>query len=149
MERVSVQYEDFSVGNEYQMLAGDSATGAIVTFVGKVRDMNLGKNVTGLSLEHYPGMTEKALVAICDQAEQRWPLFSIRVIHRVGDLEVGDQIVFVGVSSAHRGDGFEACEFIMDYLKTKAPFWKKERTDGASRWIESRHTDTLSAQRWE
>ncbi|MFY2509219.1 molybdopterin synthase catalytic subunit MoaE [Vibrio pectenicida] len=149
MERVSVQYEDFSVGNEYQTLTEDSFTGAIVTFVGKVRDMNLGENVTGLSLEHYPGMTEKALMKICDQAERRWSLSGIRVIHRVGDLEVGDQIVFVGVSSAHRGAAFEACEFIMDYLKTKAPFWKKERTDGATRWVESRNSDKLAAQRWE
>ena len=149
MERVSVQYEDFSVGNEYQILTEDNFTGAIVTFIGKVRDMNLGENVTGLSLEHYPGMTEKALMKICDQAEQRWPLSGIRVIHRVGDLEVGDQIVFVGVSSAHRGAAFEACEFIMDYLKTKVPFWKKERTDGATRWIESRNSDKLAAQRWE
>ncbi|RSD31902.1 molybdopterin synthase catalytic subunit MoaE [Vibrio pectenicida] len=149
MERVSVQYEDFSVGNEYQNLTEDSFTGAIVTFVGKVRDMNLGENVTGLSLEHYPGMTEKALMKICDQAERRWSLSGIRVIHRIGDLEVGDQIVFVGVSSAHRGAAFEACEFIMDYLKTKAPFWKKERTDGATRWVESRNSDKLAAQRWE
>lgn len=98
--------------------------------------MNLGDNVTGLSLEHYPGMTEKALGEICDQAEQRWPLLNVRVIHRVGDLNIGDQIVYVGVSSAHRGAAFEACEFIMDYLKTKAPFWKKnaqlKRLDGLS-----------------
>ncbi|WP_341660618.1 molybdopterin synthase catalytic subunit MoaE [Vibrio sp.] len=149
MNSISVQIEDFSVGSEYQKLADNSTAGAVVTFVGKVRDMNLGDSVTGLSLEHYPGMTEKALVEICDQAIQRWSLSGVRVIHRVGDLEVGDQIVFVGVASAHRSAAFEACEFIMDYLKTKAPFWKKERIDGATRWIESRNSDQLAAQRWK
>ncbi|NOH53721.1 molybdopterin synthase catalytic subunit MoaE [Vibrio coralliilyticus] len=149
MERVSVQFEDFSVGAEYEALAQGAASGAVVTFVGKVRDMNLGDNVTGLSLEHYPGMTEKALGEICQQAEQRWPLLDVRVIHRVGDLDIGDQIVFVGVSSAHRGAAFEACEFIMDYLKTKAPFWKKERTTEETRWVESRESDAKAAERWK
>ncbi|KFI13901.1 molybdopterin synthase catalytic subunit MoaE [Vibrio coralliilyticus] len=149
MERVSVQFEDFSVGAEYAALAQGTASGAVVTFVGKVRDMNLGDNVTGLSLEHYPGMTEKALGEICQQAEQRWPLLDVRVIHRVGDLDIGDQIVFVGVSSAHRGAAFEACEFIMDYLKTKAPFWKKERTTEETRWVESRESDAKAAERWK
>ncbi len=146
--RVSVQFDDFSVGAEYDCLAQGTSSGAVVTFVGKVRDMNLGDNVIGLSLEHYPGMTEKALGEICDEAEKRWPLNTIRVIHRVGDLDIGDQIVFVGVSSAHRGAAFEACEFIMDYLKTKAPFWKKERTTEATRWVESRDSDAQAAQRW-
>ncbi len=123
--RVSVQIEDFSVEQEYQRLSEGTAAGAVVTFVGKVRDMNLGDNVIGLHLEHYPGMTEKSLSDICDQAESRWPLLGVRVIHRVGDMDSGDQIVFVGVSSAHRGAAFDACEFIMDYLKTQAPFWKK------------------------
>ncbi|GAK86587.1 molybdenum cofactor biosynthesis protein MoaE [Vibrio ponticus] len=132
--RVLVQVADFNVGDEYQALAQSNASGAVVTFVGKVRDMNLGDDVVGLSLEHYPGMTEKALAEICDEAEQRWPLEAIRVIHRVGDMTTGDQIVFVGVASAHRGAAFEACEFVMDYLKTKAPFWKKERTTEATRW---------------
>ncbi|MCG9678360.1 molybdopterin synthase catalytic subunit MoaE [Vibrio sp. Isolate24] len=149
MERVSVQFEDFSVGAEYEALAQGTASGAVVTFVGKVRDMNLGDNVTGLSLEHYPGMTEKALGEICQQAEQRWPLLDVRVIHRVGDLDIGAQIVFVGVSSAHRGAAFEACEFIMDYLKTKAPFWKKERTTEETRWVESRESDAKAAERWK
>ncbi|NOJ22766.1 molybdopterin synthase catalytic subunit MoaE [Vibrio coralliilyticus] len=149
MERVSVQFEDFSVGAEYEALAQGTVSGAVVTFVGKVRDMNLGDNVTGLSLEHYPGMTEKALGEICQQAEQRWPLLDVRVIHRVGDLDIGDQIVFVGVSSAHRGAAFEACEFIMDYLKTKAPFWKKERTTEETRWVESRESDAKAAERWK
>lgn len=147
-KRISVQRDDFSVGAEYDRLAQGTAAGAVVTFVGKVRDMNLGDNVTGLSLEHYPGMTEKALGEICDQAEARWPLLDIRVIHRVGDLDIGDQIVFVGVSSAHRGAAFEACEFVMDYLKTKAPFWKKERTTEATRWVESRDSDAKAAERW-
>ncbi|MCW8332781.1 molybdopterin synthase catalytic subunit MoaE [Vibrio paucivorans] len=147
--RVSVQYEDFSLAQEYDQLAQGTSAGAVVTFVGKVRDMNLGDDVTGLSLEHYPGMTEKSLLEICDQAESRWPLLNIRVIHRVGDLDIGDQIVFVGVSSAHRGAAFEACEFVMDYLKTKAPFWKKERTTESTRWVESRDSDATAAQRWE
>lgn len=127
--RVSVQIEDFSVEQEYQRLSEGAAAGAVVTFVGKVRDMNLGDNVIGLHLEHYPGMTEKSLSDICDQAESRWPLLGVRVIHRVGDMDSGDQIVFVGVSSAHRGAAFDACEFIMDYLKTQAPFWKKRAYD--------------------
>ncbi len=147
--RVSVQTEDFSVDQEYQQLSQGTTAGAVVTFIGKVRDMNLGTNVVGLHLEHYPGMTEKSLNDICDQAESRWPLIGVRVIHRVGDLDIGDQIVFVGVSSAHRGVAFDACEFIMDYLKTKAPFWKKERTINEERWIDSRDSDHKAAQRWE
>lgn len=147
--RVSVQHDDFSVAQEYAALAEGTQAGAVVTFVGKVRDMNLGDNVTGLHLEHYPGMTEKALLDICDEAQSRWPQLQLRVIHRVGDLDIGDQIVFVGVSSAHRGAAFEACEFVMDYLKTKAPFWKKERTTDSTRWVESRDSDSKAAQRWE
>ncbi|WP_194438732.1 molybdopterin synthase catalytic subunit MoaE [Vibrio fluminensis] len=147
--RVLVQVEDFNVGDEYQALAKSNASGAVVTFVGKVRDMNLGDDVVGLSLEHYPGMTEKALAEICDEAEQRWPLEAIRVIHRVGDMTTGDQIVFVGVASAHRGAAFDACEFVMDYLKTKAPFWKKERTTEATRWVDSRDSDAKAAERWQ
>ncbi|KYN88616.1 molybdopterin synthase catalytic subunit [Vibrio cidicii] len=146
--RFSVQLEDFDLATEYAQLAQGNAAGAVVTFVGKVRDMNLGDKVIGLSLEHYPGMTEKSLSEICDQAQTRWPLLSVRVIHRVGDLKLGDQIVFVGVSSAHRGAAFEACEFIMDFLKTKAPFWKKERTSEQTRWVESRESDNKAAQRW-
>ncbi|WP_428772030.1 molybdopterin synthase catalytic subunit MoaE [Vibrio sp.] len=146
--RVSVQRQDFSLADEYQMLSEGTAAGAVVTFVGKVRDMNLGDNVTGLSLEHYPGMTEKSLGQICDQAEQRWPLQKVRVIHRIGDLDIGDQIVFVGVTSAHRDAAFAACEFIMDYLKTRAPFWKKERTGEQTRWVESRQSDHQAAERW-
>lgn len=147
--RIAVQGEDFDLNQEYQQLAKGSAAGAVVTFVGKVRDMNLGDNVIGLSLEHYPGMTEKSLSDICDQAEQRWPLLGIRVIHRIGDLDIGDQIVLVGVASAHRSAAFQACEFIMDYLKTQAPFWKKERTTEQTRWVESRDSDVQAASRWQ
>lgn len=149
MERVSVQFDDFSVAAEYDYLSEGTAAGAVVTFIGKVRDMNLGDNVIGLSLEHYPGMTEKSLNDICQQAQQRWPIDRMRVIHRVGDLDIGDQIVFVGVSSAHRQAAFEACEFIMDFLKTQAPFWKKERTTESERWVESRDSDAKAASRWE
>ncbi|MGC9421614.1 molybdopterin synthase catalytic subunit MoaE [Vibrio sp.] len=145
---VSVQYDDFSIADEYAALAQGSGAGAIVTFVGKVRDMNLGDDVVGLHLEHYPGMTEKTLEAICEQALSRWPLQNVRVIHRIGDMDAGEQIVFVGVTSAHRHASFEACEFIMDTLKTQAPFWKKERTTQSSRWVESRDSDHQAAQRW-
>ncbi|MBY7816772.1 molybdopterin synthase catalytic subunit MoaE [Vibrio fluvialis] len=147
--RVSVQVQDFSVADEYAQLSAGTKAGAVVTFVGKVRDMNLGDNVTGLHLEHYPGMTEKALLEICDEAERRWSLQKVRVIHRVGDMDIGDQIVFVGVSSAHRSASFEACEFVMDYLKTKAPFWKKERTTESTRWVDSRESDAKAAERWQ
>ncbi|AJR08080.1 molybdopterin synthase catalytic subunit MoaE [Photobacterium gaetbulicola] len=146
---ISVQFEDFSVAEEYSLLSQGTDAGAVVTFVGKVRDFNQGDAVTGLSLEHYPGMTEKSLEEIVEQARERWPLLKTRVIHRVGDLELGDQIVFVGVTSAHRGAAFEACEFIMDYLKTRAPFWKKEQTPDASRWVDARETDTSAAGRWQ
>ncbi|HIF9131348.1 TPA: molybdopterin synthase catalytic subunit MoaE [Photobacterium damselae] len=145
---ISVQFEDFSVADEYEKLAQGTEAGAVVTFIGKVRDFNQGDSVTGLSLEHYPGMTEKALSEIVEQARARWPLLQVRVIHRVGDLDLGDQIVFVGVSSAHRGASFEACEFIMDYLKTRAPFWKKEQTHEESRWVDARESDTSAADRW-
>lgn len=146
---ISVQFEDFSVAEEYALLAEGTDAGAVVTFIGKVRDFNQGDSVTGLSLEHYPGMTEKSLAEIVDKARTCWPLLKVRVIHRVGDLNLGDQIVFVGVTSAHRGAAFEACEFIMDYLKTQAPFWKKEQTQEASRWVDARETDTNAAKRWE
>ncbi|WP_297482373.1 molybdopterin synthase catalytic subunit MoaE [uncultured Photobacterium sp.] len=145
---ILVQHEDFSVADEYAKLADGNEAGAVVTFIGKVRDFNQGDVVTGLSLEHYPGMTEKALQEIIVQARSRWPLLQTRVIHRVGDLELGDQIVFVGVTSAHRGAAFEACEFIMDYLKTRAPFWKKEQTPSESRWVDARETDNSAADRW-
>ncbi|OBU26986.1 molybdopterin synthase catalytic subunit MoaE [Photobacterium kishitanii] len=145
---ISVQHDDFSVADEYAKLSEGNEAGAVVTFIGKVRDFNQGDTVTGLSLEHYPGMTEKALQEIVIQARSRWPLLQTRVIHRVGDLDLGDQIVFVGVTSAHRGAAFEACEFIMDYLKTRAPFWKKEQTPLESRWVDARETDNSAADRW-
>ncbi|WP_413284783.1 molybdopterin synthase catalytic subunit MoaE [Vibrio sp. MA40-2] len=146
---VSVITEDFSVADEYAQLAEGTSAGAVAMFSGKVRDMNLGDSVIGLTLEHYPGMTEKSLNDICDQAFQRWPLLNIRVIHRFGELDIGDQIVFVGVTSAHREAAFNACEFIMDFLKTKAPFWKKERTSEKNRWIEAKESDQNAASRWE
>ncbi|MDW6003485.1 molybdopterin synthase catalytic subunit MoaE [Vibrio mangrovi] len=146
---VSVQQDDFSIGDEYLALSQGEDAGAVVTFVGKVRDMNLGSHVKGLRLEHYPGMTEKALNIICEQALQRWPLLAVRVIHRVGSLDIGAQIVFVGVSSHHRDAAFSACEFIMDTLKTQAPFWKKERTDTGERWLDSRESDRLAAEKWQ
>lgn len=145
---IVVSAEDFSVADEYAALAEGCEAGAVVMFSGKVRDMNLGDNVTGLILEHYPGMTEKALGEICKEASERWTLLDVRVIHRIGKLDIGDQIVFVGVTSVHRGAAFAACEFIMDYLKTRAPFWKKESTTERDRWIEARGTDQQAAERW-
>ena len=130
-------------------LQNDPRIGASSVFLGTMRDFNEDSDVTGMELQHYPGMTEKSLSEICDQAEARWPIQKMRVIHRVGDLDIGDQIVYVGVSSAHRGAAFEACEFVMDFLKTKAPFWKKERTTEATRWVDSRDSDTKAAERWE
>ncbi|RJG48494.1 molybdopterin synthase catalytic subunit MoaE [Motilimonas pumila] len=146
---IKVQQQDFDIQHEYQALAKDSQAGAIVTFVGLVRDMNLGKQVQGLELEHYPGMTEQSLRTIVQQAKTRWQLLQCRVIHRVGKLALNEQIVYVGVSSAHRGDAFAACEFIMDYLKTQAPFWKKEHTDEGANWLDARESDDQAAERWQ
>ncbi|UJF18700.1 molybdopterin synthase catalytic subunit MoaE [Vibrio sp. SS-MA-C1-2] len=146
---ISVQEHDFFIADEYQRLADSNSVGAVVTFVGKVRDFNQGDDVKGMRLEHYPGMTEKALEEIVIEAEKRWPLLETRVIHRVGDLDLGDQIVFVGISSAHRDAAFAACEFIMDYLKTRAPFWKKERISEGSRWVEAKDSDDQAAERWK
>ncbi|OBT13085.1 molybdopterin synthase catalytic subunit [Vibrio sp. UCD-FRSSP16_10] len=148
MDRILVQEQDFDLSDEYALLGESSSIGAVVTFVGKVRDFNLGDDVIGLNLQHYPKMTEKALQEICTDARSRWPLDKVTVIHRIGDLNIADQIVFVGVSSAHRDAAFAACEFIMDYLKTKAPFWKKERLNNSSRWLDSRQSDENSAKRW-
>ena len=148
MANVSVQVTDFSLSDEYERLATGTSAGAVVTFVGKVRDMNLGDNVIGLSLEHYPGMTEKSLLDICEQAKQRWNIEAMTVIHRVGDIDIGDQIVFVGVSSAHRGDAFDACEFVMDFLKTRAPFWKKETTGDGASWVAAKDEDEAALDRW-
>ena len=147
--KIAVQEQDFSLQDEYQSMLGDSAqSGAVVSFIGLVRDFNDGRNVTGLKLEHYPGMTEKALNDIAVQASQRWPLNAITIIHRVGQLQLADQIVLVAVSSAHRGDAFQACEFVMDYLKTKAPFWKKETTEEGQFWVEAKSSDDTKANSW-
>ena len=147
---VSVQTEDFDVGKEYKELSEGNATdGAIVFFVGQVRDFNDNSDVTGLYLEHYPQMTEKSLEDIVAQAKAKWPLGRVRIVHRVGQLAIGDQIVFVGVTSMHRQAAFEAAEFMMDYLKTKAPFWKKETTAEGQRWVEARMSDHDKAKQWE
>ncbi|ASY78969.1 molybdenum cofactor biosynthesis protein MoaE [Pectobacterium polaris] len=146
--RILVGEENFSVGDEYQWLAQCDEDGAVVTFTGKVRNHNLAKDVSALTLEHYPGMTEKALAEIVELARERWELPRVSVIHRVGALYPGDEIVFVGVSAAHRSAAFDAAQFIMDYLKTRAPFWKREATPEGERWVESRDSDKQAAQRW-
>jgi molybdopterin synthase catalytic subunit len=133
----------------YRWLAACDEDGAVVTFTGKVRNHNLGNDVAALTLEHYPGMTEKALQEIVDAARERWPLQRVTVIHRVGELFPGDEIVLVGVTSAHRGSAFSAAEFIMDYLKTRAPFWKREATEQGDRWVDARDSDHQAAQRWD
>ncbi|OXY82805.1 molybdopterin synthase catalytic subunit MoaE [Oceanimonas doudoroffii] len=145
---IRVQTGDFCLATEYNALSQSHQTGAVVTFVGKVRDMNQGDAVSGMTLEHYPGMTEHALEQIVAEANDRWPLLECRVIHRVGALALGDQIVFVGVASQHREAAFAACHFIMDYLKTKAPFWKKERTAEGERWVDAKDSDTDAANKW-
>ncbi|WP_312210200.1 molybdopterin synthase catalytic subunit MoaE [Pseudescherichia sp.] len=146
--RIRVGLEPFSVGEEYTWLAERDEEGAVVTFTGKVRNHNLGDSVRALTLEHYPGMTEKTLVDIVQQARDRWPLGRVTVIHRIGELWPGDEIVFVGVTSVHRGSAFAAGEYIMDYLKTRAPFWKREATEEGDRWVEARESDQQAAKRW-
>jgi molybdopterin synthase catalytic subunit len=147
---IRVQSAVFDPGAELNALhAANTGVGAVVGFVGYVRDFNDGLDVRGMYLEHYPGMTEKALAAIVVEAEQRWPLLKIEVLHRVGALEPGEPVVFVGVASAHRQAAFEACEFVMDYLKTRAAFWKKEDTADGPRWVEGRESDKAAAKRWE
>lgn len=146
--RIRVGSAPFNVGDEYALLAAHDSDGAVVTFTGKVRNHNLGDSVAALTLEHYPGMTEKALAEIVADARQRWALQQVTVIHRVGELFPGDEIVFVGVSSAHRGSAFAASEFIMDYLKTRAPFWKREATAQGVRWVDARDSDHQAAERW-
>jgi len=146
---IRVQEKDFDISAEIAALRkGDPRVGAVVTFLGTVRDMNDGNQVKGMTLEHYPGMTEKALQEILDQAKKRWDIYQTLVIHRVGPLLPEDQIVLVAVTSAHRGDAFAACEFIMDYLKTAAPFWKKEDTPQGARWVDARVTDDAAMARW-
>lgn len=146
---IRVQQEDFDFGAELLALRqGNPKIGAIASFLGLVRDLNEGDAVAGMSLEHYPGMTEKSLEGIVEQAKARWDIFDALVIHRVGDLQPTDQIVLVAVTSAHRGEAFAACEFIMDYLKTQAPFWKREQTAAGARWVDARESDEQAAQRW-
>ena len=146
---VRVQTVDFDVGAEIaQLRAGDTGVGAVAAFVGTVRDVNDASQVSGLTLEHYAGMTEAALEAIVDEARRRFDIRDALVIHRVGALAPGDQIVLVAVTSAHRGMAFDACEFVMDYLKTRAPFWKKERGPDGERWVDARASDEEAAQRW-
>lgn len=146
---IRIQEDDFNLSAEIAALRkGDPRVGAVVTFLGTVRDMNDGSEVKGMTLEHYPGMTEKSLQEIVDQAKGRWDIYQSLVIHRVGPLLPEDQIVLVAVTSAHRGEAFAACEFIMDYLKTAAPFWKKEDTPKGARWVDARVTDDAAKARW-
>jgi molybdopterin synthase catalytic subunit len=147
---VRVQIEDFDLTTEVAGLrAADRGIGAVVTFIGTVRDMNDGSSVAAMELEHYPGMTEKALEEIVAQARTRWDIADALVIHRVGPLKPLDQIVLVAATSAHRGTAFAACEFIIDYLKTEAPFWKKEQTPQGARWVDARVTDDIALEKWK
>jgi molybdopterin synthase catalytic subunit len=147
---VRVQEADFDLGAELAALrAGDARVGALASFVGLVRDVNEGAGVSEMTLEHYPGMTEKALEEIVAEAKGRWDIYDALVIHRVGLLRPCDQIVLVAVTSAHRGEAFAACEFIMDYLKTRAPFWKREVTPDGARWVDARDADDSAAARWQ
>ncbi len=149
MDEIRVQHDDFDAGREIARLRGTNPRiGAIASFIGVVRDVNEGDAVAALALEHYPGMTEKALAKIVAEARSRWDVIDTLVIHRVGTLMPTEQIVLVVVTSAHRGEAFAACEFLMDYLKTRAPFWKKERTPEGERWVEARASDDAAAKRW-
>ena len=147
---VRVQTEDFDVSQEMLVLRQKNPkVGAVASFVGVVRDLNDGDEVSALTLEHYPGMTERSLEEIVSEAKSRWNIYDALIIHRVGTLLPLDQIVLVLVTSAHRGESFKACEFLMDYLKTQAPFWKKEQTSSGERWVDARTTDSVAAMRWE
>ena len=147
---IRISEQDFDLGAEVAALrAGNPQVGAVVAFVGTVRDINDGAQVAAMTLEHYPGMTEKSIQAIVDQACQRWQLSGTRVIHRIGPLLPQDQIVLVAVTASHRGEAFAACEFIMDYLKTEAPFWKKEQTPAGARWVDARATDDTALHKWQ
>jgi molybdopterin synthase catalytic subunit len=148
LSTIRVQTDDFDIAAELALIRTNASVGAVASFIGLVRDTNDGSGVSTLTLEHYPLMTEKALSGIVREAESRWRILGSTVIHRVGELKPTDQIVLVLVASAHRGDAFAACEFIMDYLKTKAPFWKKEQTPNGSRWVEARDSDDAAAGRW-
>jgi len=147
--RVSIQAEDFNLAVEVEALRlNDKRVGAECTFTGTVRDRNEGLNVSSMELEHYPGMTEKAIEAMIDEAMKRFNVLGARVIHRVGLLQPLDQVVMVAVTSAHRAESFKACEFLMDYLKTQAPFWKKEQTPEGARWVDARVTDDIALAKW-
>lgn len=146
---VSIQTEDFDVSHELaQLRANDARVGAVCSFVGTVRERNEGSTVASMELEHYPGMTEKSITAMMEEAAKRFDIYSARVIHRIGVLQPQDQIVLVAVTSAHRGMSFQACEFLMDYLKTQAPFWKKEFTPDGERWVDARVSDDAALSRW-
>ena len=148
-ERVRITTQDFNLADEIASLrAGHAGVGAVCSFIGTVRDRNDGSNVSSMALEHYPGMTEKAIEAMIDEAIKRFDIFGARVVHRVGLLQPQDQVVMVAVTSSHRGDSFKACEFLMDYLKTQAPFWKKEQTPEGARWVDARTTDDAALARW-
>jgi molybdopterin synthase catalytic subunit len=147
--RVSIQTEDFNLAMEVDALRqSDKRVGAVCTFTGTVRDRNDGLSVSSMELEHYPGMTEKAIEAMIDEALNRFDIFGARVVHRVGVLQPLDQVVMVAVTSAHRAESFQACEFLMDYLKTQAPFWKKEQTPEGARWVDARVTDDAALAKW-
>lgn len=147
---VVVQAQDFDVGREYsELISGDSAAGAVVFFVGRVRDTSYSRDVKSMSLEHYPGMTENILQKIMDEAKLRWELIAARIVHRVGELHASDQIVFVGVTSTHREHAFQAAEFLMDFLKTRAPFWKKELTNQGALWVGENTKDVDASLRWK
>ena len=150
---IRIQEGDFDVGTELALLrAKRSDIGAIASFVGLVRDMNISnnaENVSNMTLEHYPGMTEKALEAIVEKAKIRWEIIDALIIHRIGLLQATEQIVFVAVTSQHRGDAFAACEFMMDYLKTEAPFWKKEQTEQGAHWVEAKESDDAARDKWK
>jgi molybdopterin synthase catalytic subunit len=147
---VRVQREDFDVGAEIaRARAANPKIGAVASFIGIVRDLNEGATVGSITLEHYPGMTEKSLAAIAEQAKARWNLYDVLIVHRVGTLAPTDQIVLVVATSSHRGDAFAACQFVMDYLKTDAPFWKKEATADGTRWVDARDSDELARERWK
>jgi len=150
LNEVRIQAEDFDLSTEIaQLRAGHPKVGGVVTFVGTVRDLNEGASVSEMELEHYPGMTEQSISNIIDQAKQRWPIMGALVIHRIGPLKPKDQIVLVAVTSAHRGEAFAACEFIIDYLKTEAPFWKKEQTPEGARWVDARVSDDAALNKWK
>lgn len=147
---VRIQTEDFDLSQEIKQLrAGDARVGAVATFVGTVRDRNDGSDVAAMTLEHYPGMTEKSLEEIIEKAKARWDIFDVLIIHRVGPLNIEDQIVLTAVTSAHRGEAFAACEYVMDYLKTLAPFWKKEDTLEGARWVDARLSDDEALKKWQ